>query len=130
MGKLRTIVYGPFHFKVAMMLRNSHIINGNLTTAEALYGQTMDSMEQLEQVDEMLLRRILEVGSCCPKEMLYLETGAIPIRCIIMQRRIMFLHYILNEGSLINKVLDAQIRKPCKNDWVESVKRDLIELDM
>ena len=113
-----------------MMLRNSHLINGILTNAEAWYGLTRDNMEQLEQGDEMLLRRILEVGSCCPKKILYLETWAIPIRFIIMQMRIMFLHYILNEDSLINKVLDAQIRKPCKNDWVESVKRDLIELDM
>ena len=132
MGKLGTIVYGPFYFEVAMMLRSSHLINGILTNAEAWYGLTRENIEQLEQVDEMLLRRVLEVGSCCPKEMLYLETGAIPLRFIIMQRRILFLNYILNEdrNSLIYKVLDAQIRKPCKNDWVNTVKRDLMELEI
>ena len=60
------------------------------------------NVEQLEQVDEMLLRRVLEVGSCCPKEMLYLETGATPIRFTIMQRRLMFLYYILNEEKKLS----------------------------
>ena len=122
MGKLGSIVYGPIYFKVAMMLRSSHLINGILTNAEAWYGLTRENIEQLEQVDEMLLRRVLEVESWCPKEMLYLETGAIPLRFIIMQRRILVFNYILNEdrNSLIYEVLDAQIRKPCKNDWVNT----------
>ena len=45
-----------------------------------------------------------------------------------MQRRILFLNYILN--YLIYKVLDAQVRKPCKHYWVNAVKRDLIELEL
>ena len=93
-----------------MIFRSSHLINGILTNSEAWYGLTKANVEPLEQVDEMLLRRVLEVGSCCPKEMLYLETGATPIRFTIKQRRLMFLHYILNEGekNLISKCFKAQ----------------------
>ena len=92
----------------------------------------MAEVEQLEQVDESLLRKILEVGKGCPKEMLFLELGCIPIRFTLMQRRIMFFHYILNEdeGSLINQVLQAQIRCPSKNDFILSVEDDLQELDI
>ena len=72
MEKLGSIVYGPYYFEVAMIFRSSHLINGILTNSEAWYGLTKANKEQLEQVDEMLLRRVLEVGSCCPKEMLYL----------------------------------------------------------
>ena len=95
MGKLRGTVYGPFYFEVGLVLRESMLINGILTNAEAWYGFSTSEMEQLEQVDENFLRIFLEVGRGCPKEMLYLETGTIPMRFIIYKRRLMFLHYIL-----------------------------------
>ena len=106
MGKLRGTVYGPFYFEVGLVLRESMLINGILTNAEAWYGFSTSEMEQLEQVDENFLRIFLEVGRGCPKEMLYLETGTIPMRFIIYKRRLMFLHYILNEkdeGLIKNK---------------------------
>jgi hypothetical protein len=72
--------------------------------------------EQLEQVDESLMRRSLEVGQWCPKEILYLELGCMPIRYTIKIRKILFLHYLLNEenDSLISRVLKAQIENPSK----------------
>ena len=87
-------------------------------------------LEQLEEIDEQLLRKILEVGAGCPKEMLYLETGTIPIRFLVAFKRVMFLHYILNQDkdSLIYRILEAQVRNPSKNDWSETVKQDLEEL--
>ena len=107
MGKLRGTVYGPYYFEVGLILRESMLINGILTNAEAWYGLSDCEMELLEQVDENFLRIFLEVGRGCSKEMLYLETGTIPIRFIIFKRRIMFLHYLLieSENSLVNKFL-------------------------
>ena len=64
--KMDKLVNGPYYFEVAMIFRSSHLINGMLTNSEAWYGLTKANVEQL-------LRRILEVGSCCPKEMFYLE---------------------------------------------------------
>ena len=125
-------VFGPFIFEVALILRSSLLLNGILTNSEAWYGLEDSDIEELEQVDEIYLRKILEVGSGCPKEMLYLETGSIPIRFIIICRRLMFLHYILNEDSesLIYKCLEAQMRRPCRNDWINSVEKDFKELDI
>ena len=62
--------------------------------------------------------------------MLYLEAGSIPIRFIVIFKRVMFLHYILNQDqdSLIRRVFEAQVRNPSRNDWSETVKKDLEEL--
>ena len=80
----------------------------------------------------MLLRKLLEVGQGCPKEMLFLETGSWPLRYIVMSRRLMFLHYILNEEkkSLIYRCLEAQMRHPVRNDWILTVYEDLEELEI
>ena len=119
-------------FEVALLFRKSFFINSILTNSESWYGLKIEEIELLEQVDEMLLRKILEVGKSCPKEMLYLETGSWPIRFIIMSRRLMFLHYILNEDekSLLKQVLNAQIADPVRNDWILTVREDLEELEI
>ena len=110
------------------------LINGILTNAEAWYGLSIREVEQLEQVDEKFHRIFLEVGKGCPKEMLYLETGTIPIRFIILKRRLLFLQYILKEKdeSLIKKFLKTQIKTPSRNDWINSVLKDLelLEIDL
>ena len=91
-----------------------------------------NEIEQLEQADEQFLRTFLEAGRGCPKEMLYLETGTVPIRFTIYKRRLMFLHYLLNEDddSMINKFLMSQTRSPCKNDWTKTIEKDLNFLEI
>ena len=130
MSILESTVFGPFQFEVALTFRASLLLNGILTNSEAWYGLKTADVENLEQIDEQLLRRILEVGSGCPKEMLYLDTGTIPIRFIITYRRIMFLHYILNQdqGSLIYRFYTAQEKNPSRNDWSVTVENDIKEL--
>ena len=70
---------------------------------------------------------MLNAHSKTPKEMLYLETGAVPIRWIISQRRINYLRHILsrNKNELIRKVFEAQKEKPTSGDFVNNVKCDL-----
>ena len=122
--------FGTYVFEVAVILRNSLFINAILTNFEASYGLTITDVEKLEKCDEQLIRLILECPSKTPKEMLYLELGLTPIRYIIMSRRLMFYHYILNENedSLINKFYKLQARKPVKNDWSLTVRENLQEL--
>ena len=108
------------------------LVNGILTNAEAWYGLTDSEIELLEQVDEQFLRIFLEVGKGCPREMLYLETGAIPLRFTIYKRILMFLYYLFNEDekSLINRFLKIQMENPSKQDWIHSVETDLEFLDI
>ena len=64
--------------------------------------------------------------------MLYLELGCIPFREMIRERRMGFLHYILNEDrkSLINRFVEAQLKKGNKKDWCKIVSEDFKYLDM
>ena len=83
------------HFEVAIVLRNSLLINSLLFNSEAWYNVSNNDIEELEKADEALLRRILECPQSTPREMLYLELSCIPVRFIILSKRIMFLYYIL-----------------------------------
>ena len=64
--------------------------------------------------------------------MLFLELGCVPFRQLIMKRRILFLHHILNENenSMLYKFLMAQIRSKKKKDWISQVTEDLEKLNM
>ena len=76
-------------------------MNGIITNSEAWYGLKVSDMEKLEQVDETLLRKLLEVGGGCPKEMLYLELGILPIRFIVMCGSDLYFYTILSVGNQI-----------------------------
>ena len=73
------------------------------------------------------MRRIPEVPSTCPNEMLYIELGCLPIKYIVSTRRLLFLHYIINEdeSSLISQVFKAPMNQPFKDDWYLAVIRDI-----
>ena len=62
--------------------------------------------------------------------MLYLELGVVPLRYIIMSRRIMFYHSMIREPdtSLLYKFYMAQSKNPSTNDWCLTVQADLAKL--
>ena len=129
---LHDISFGPSYFEIANLLRHSLFLSSVLLNSEVWYGLSHTDIEQLEQVDQALLRMILEAPSSTPKVSLYLEMGCVPIRFIIKNRRIMFLHYILhqNESSLLFKFFNAQLDNPVKGDWSEQVLLDLKEINL
>ena len=132
MAILDDICFGKFQFEFVVILRNSLLINGILTNAEAWYDIKKADLETLEKVDESLLRQVLEAPCSTPKEMLHLEMGLLPIRFIIMRRRLNFLHCILNENSesLIYRFFKARLENPVKNDWAVTVREDLEHLNL
>ena len=132
MSILQNTCFGPYYFQVAIILRNTILANGILTNSEAWYGLNDSDLKILEGVDEQLLRRVLEVPSTCPKEMLYLEMGCVPFKYIVASRRLNCLHYILNEdeSSLIHQVLKSQSEQPLKDDWYLSLVKNLEEFQL
>ena len=74
----------------------------------------------------------MSCNSTTPKEMLYLELGVIPIRFIIQSRRLNFFKYLFNQpsDSLVSQVLDAQLKHPSKNDWGETIMKDLEDIGL
>ena len=110
-------------------MRNAMLLNGILTNSEVWFGLTKTDYTILEQVDEFLLRGILQAHSKTPREMLYLETGAMPIRFVIKKRRLSYLHHLLSrdKSEIISQIYFAQKQQPVKNDWVTNEKNDLNE---
>ena len=98
---------GKYYFEAANLLRNSLLLSTMVSNSESCYNLTSKEISDLESVDEILLRKVFSAHSKTPKETLFLESGNIAIRFILMSRRLNFLHYLLNEveTSLVRKFL-------------------------
>ena len=129
---LDEIPLGKHRIEVGLKLREAMFINGILFNSEVWHGVTNAQITSLEAQDNSLIRGILGAHKGTPKAFLHLETGTIPLRWVIAQRRINYLKHILSrtEDELIKKVLRAQKEKPTKGDFVKLVETDLIKLGM
>ena len=129
---LESVPFGKHFFKVGLILRDTLLISSMLYNSEAWYNINNTELDLLETVDLMFLRRLLNAPKSTPKEMLFLELGCIPLRHIIVEKRMGFLHYILNQAkdSIIHKFFQTQMKKPTKSDWVSAVLKDLEVLDI
>ena len=74
----------------------------------------------------------MQSHSKVPSEMLYLETGCLPLTDVVTVRRLMYLHTILQrpKTEIVRKVFSEQKNNPCKGDWVTLVEADMAELDI
>ena len=129
---LEGIPFGKFYYEVAVILRDSLLVSSMLCNSEAWYNITNAELDLLETVDVQFLRSVLRAPRATPKEMLFLELGCIPLRELIKKRRILFLHYILNESqeSMINKFLKTQLKTQKPKDWTTQVLKDLKEFQI
>ena len=82
-------------------------------------------IDEFEDLDRQLLRKILQVPVSTPQEAYYLEMGIIPIRVVIMARRIIYLHYLVTrkETEMLAQFFRTQWNQPSKGDWTETVKK-------
>ena len=94
---LEEVFFSKYYFKVAKIFRESLFINSILLNSEAWYNLSKKNIDDLEKVDNILLRKTLEVGQSVPTAFLHLELGTVPLRFIIKMRRILFLQYTYSE---------------------------------
>ena len=133
---LSDLCLGPYMYESFIVLRRSLFLGTLLANCEAWVGLTKKNIQDLEAVDEQLLRSIfssdLTKHSKAPIELLYLETGTIPIRFTLMSRRLNFLWYLLNqnEDSMLGQFFRAQCDSPTRGDWVSSVQQDMHDLEL
>ena len=129
---LSDLCLGKYYFQSAMILRSSLFLSSLISNSEAWVNVSAKNVSDLERIDEQLLRDFLVAQRNTPKETLYLETGSIPVRFVMISRRINFLHWILCEdkNSLVSRFFQAQCSEPIKGDWVSAVKKDLEHVDI
>ena len=68
---LENIVFGPHYFEIAVLLRDSLLINGTMTNAEIWYNISKSEVDEFEALDRLFFRRLFEVPSTTPKEAYY-----------------------------------------------------------
>ena len=95
MNILDNVNFGPHYFEIALLLRESMLINGTIKNAEIWYNFNQNEVREFQNLDKLFFRRILRVPKSTPTEAFYLKTGAIPIGLIIQSRRLNYLHRIL-----------------------------------
>ena len=129
---LNDICFGKYHFIIAKILRETIFLNSILQNSEAWYSVSQNNINQLEKIDNILLKKIFELPTSTPSAFLHLELGTMPVRFILMVRRLSFLQYILKEkgDTLVHSFLVAQIEQPLKGDWWEQAQQDLAEINI
>ena len=132
MSILGSTYFGKYFFETALILRESLFLSSLLLNSEAWVGYTEKDVRALEKCDEMLLSKILGCDKSTSNTFKYLELGIIPIRFVIMQRKLGFLQYLLKQekDSMVFQVLQATIDDPRKNDFVFTCKKYLKTLKL
>ena len=91
--------YGKYYFRAYQIMREGIMIGGLLNNAESWINITQKNIEDLEKTDLILQRKVLSVTGNPSRVFMMLELGIIPVRFVIMKKRLHFLHYILNENK-------------------------------
>ena len=127
---LENMSLGKHYFKTAFLLRESMFLNGVIYSSESWYRVTEEEIEELEKLDNILLRYIFEVPQSAPVVSLFLESGSVRIRNILKARRMNFLHQLANldKQEMEYKFFKCQWDHPSPQDWTEQVKNDLREV--
>ena len=118
--------YGKHYFKAAMLMRQRMLVGGMLTNSECWINLTKKDIEDLEKPDIILQRKVLSVQGNPSTCFMQLELGIIPVRFVVKQKRLNFLHYILNESmeSLVKQVYIALKEDSRKGDFVSLINAD------
>ena len=129
---LESANFGEHYFEIGVLLRDSMLINGILTNCDVWYNLLKVEIHELEDVDKLLLRKLLNVPSTTPGEAFYLELGILPISVIIKARRINYLHYLLStdNSEMLSVFFSTQWNNPSKGDWSEQIKSDLSDFNI
>ena len=132
MNLMEMVNFGQHYFEIGILLRDTMFINGILTNSEVWYNLQKSEIKELEDLEKLLLRRLLNVPSSTPGESYHLELGLIPISVIIKARRLNYLHYLLSreKSEMLSIFFMTQWNNPTKGDWTEQVKVDLAEFEL
>ena len=129
---INEIPLGHWRIMAGLQLRQAIFLNAILFNSEAWHGISDADIEHLEKVDEALLRGILRAHSKIALEALYLETGSLPIRYILKNRRLCYLYTIITkeDEEIVKEIYNAQKICPTAGDYFELIEADKVDLDI
>ena len=91
MNILKQVSFGTHFFEIALLLRNSLFLSSILNNAEVMYNLSKSEIEEFDQLDLVLMRKIMNAPLTTPKEAFYLELDVIPPSTIIKIKRATYL---------------------------------------
>ena len=108
-------------------MRDGMMVGSMLNNSETWINVNKSDLEKLEKPDVLLSEKVFETKAA--KAFQYLEMGILPVKFVIMEKRLKFLKYILDESmsSMIRQVYEAQKVDPKKGDFCELLKEDFKE---
>ena len=108
------------------------MLNGLISNSESWINVSKKDLEDLERPDMLLQRKILTTTGNPSKCFIQLELVIIPVKFVIMQKRLNFLHYILHEDidSMIRQVFVTQRDDSKKGDFKDLTDKNRISLDI
>ena len=89
-------------------------------------------IENLEAIDQYLLRGLLGAHANVPLEHLYLEVAALPLSYVISARRMLYMQTILKrpDEELIKQVYKCQKESPAPGDWCQLANEDFDKINV
>ena len=115
---LKEVSFGVYHFDMGILFRTSLLLNGILFNTEVLPNLTEKHINQLEACDKYFMRQLFGAEMGTPVESFYIETNTLPVRFILMGRRIMYYYTLLRktENEMARQVFLAQCEFPSKKN--------------
>ena len=91
-----------------------------------------DNIKAIEEIDELFWRKCFSVCRSVPKESLYISSGKLPLKYMIMKKRLMYWFHLCHrpDEELIVRVYRAQTLSVHKTDWFSQLSSDLKELSI
>ena len=121
--------YGKYTFQAAKLMRNGMLIGSLLTNCETWINMLKKDIQKIEKVDNIFHEKLLGKGSQAFK---HLEMGTLPLKYVMMKKRLSFLKYILDEKeeTMIRQVYDTLKTDSRKGDFVDLVSNDMKEIGL
>ena len=111
MSILKGISLGHFYFQIAVTLQESLFLNGILTNVKPFSPLKQKELKVLIKCDtDLMIKLLLNVNSFT-YELLYIDTGKLPIEFIIVKKRLLYLWEICHEKSLKSYSKSTNYRK-------------------
>ena len=79
MNIVNEVSLGQFHFIIGKLLRETIFLSSMLINSETWVNVTDADIEELESVDRVLLRQMLQTPKSTPIPSLYVDLGCTPI---------------------------------------------------
>ena len=110
-GFLKDIHIGNLRVQIGLELKQSLLLNGILFNSEVWHSMKDTDIASLVIIDQYLKRGLLYSHAKTPLEHLYLEIGALPVKYIIISRRLIYLKEIIDRPNVKepNKILGTGV---------------------